>query len=42
MTILTGVFDPPPDLLTVPWVYLILLAVAATASQWLLLLLVHV
>lgn len=33
VTILTGIFDPPPDLLTVPWVYLILLTVAAIVSM---------
>lgn len=30
--VLTGVFDPPPDSLSVPWGYLTLLAVAAVAS----------
>jgi putative ABC transport system permease protein len=30
--LLTGVFDPPPDRLTVPWVYLGLLIAAAAAS----------
>lgn len=30
--VLTGVFDPPPDILSVPWNYLILLAVAASVS----------
>ncbi|MGH2412148.1 MAG: FtsX-like permease family protein, partial [Microcystaceae cyanobacterium] len=30
--VLTGVFDPPPDLLYVPWTYLVLLAVAASVS----------
>jgi len=30
--LLTGVFDPPPDFLSVPWTYLILLAVAASTS----------
>ncbi len=33
VSILTGIFDPPPDLLTVPWVYLILLTVAAIVSM---------
>lgn len=32
VTILTGVFDPPPEILAIPWVYLILLAAAAVAS----------
>lgn len=30
--VLTGVFDPPPELLSVPWFYLLLLAGAAIAS----------
>ncbi|MBE9020449.1 FtsX-like permease family protein, partial [Chroococcidiopsidales cyanobacterium LEGE 13417] len=30
--VLTGVFDPPPELLSVPWVYLVLLTGAAIAS----------
>lgn len=30
--VLTGVFDPPPEFLSVPWVYLVLLAGAAIAS----------
>jgi putative ABC transport system permease protein len=30
--VLTGVFDPPPDFLYVPWTYLILLTIAATVS----------
>ncbi len=30
--LLTGVFDPPPQGLSVPWIYLVLLAAAATAS----------
>jgi putative ABC transport system permease protein len=30
--VLTGVFDPPPELLSVPWVYLQILAGAAIAS----------
>jgi putative ABC transport system permease protein len=33
VTILTGVFDPPPEVLTVPWTYLALLAVAAIVSM---------
>ena len=28
--ILTGVFDPPPEGLSVPWLYLLILGVAAT------------
>ncbi len=28
--ILTGVFDPPPEAMSVPWLYLLILAVAAT------------
>lgn len=31
--VLTGVFDPPPDFLSVPWNYLLLLAVAASLSS---------
>ncbi len=30
--VLTGVFDPPPDFLSIPWTYLLLLAVAASVS----------
>ena len=30
--VLTGVFDPPPDALTIPWGYLIALVVVALAS----------
>ena len=30
--VLTGVFDPPPDFLSVPWKYLVLLVVAASVS----------
>jgi ABC-type multidrug transport system fused ATPase/permease subunit len=30
--VLTGVFDPPPDFLYVPWTYLMLLTVAASLS----------
>ena len=33
VTVLTGVFDPPPEVLAVPWVYLIVLVVAAVASM---------
>jgi hypothetical protein len=33
VTILTGVFDPPPEVLTVPWIYLALLALAAITSM---------
>jgi putative ABC transport system permease protein len=33
VTILTGIFDPPPDLLAVPWIYLILLIVTAIVSM---------
>ena len=29
---LTGVFDPPPEVLSVPWLYLSALAVAALGS----------
>jgi putative ABC transport system permease protein len=30
--VLTGVFDPPPDVLTVPWGYLGALVIVALAS----------
>jgi putative ABC transport system permease protein len=30
--LLTGVFDPPPDQLTVPWIYLTILFAAAAVS----------
>ena len=33
VTILTGVFDPPPEILAIPWVYLVLLAASAIASM---------
>jgi putative ABC transport system permease protein len=33
VTILTGVFDPPPEILAVPWLYLILMAAAAIVSM---------
>jgi len=33
VTVLTGVFDPPPEVLAVPWVYLLVLVVAAVASM---------
>jgi putative ABC transport system permease protein len=29
---LTGVFDPPPESLSVPWLYLTLLVIAAAVS----------
>jgi putative ABC transport system permease protein len=32
VTVLMGVFDPPPDALAVPWAYLALLAVAAVGA----------
>jgi putative ABC transport system permease protein len=32
VTVLTGVFDPPPEVLTVPWAYLGLLIIAAVVS----------
>jgi putative ABC transport system permease protein len=32
VTVLKGVFDPPPESLSVPWAYLALLALAAVAS----------
>ena len=32
VAVLTGVFDPPPSALTVPWSYLALLAVAVVGS----------
>jgi putative ABC transport system permease protein len=32
VTVLTGVFDPPPDALTVPWGYLIAVAAATIAA----------
>jgi putative ABC transport system permease protein len=32
VTILTGVFDPPPEVLSIPWPYLVLMAAAAIAS----------
>jgi len=32
VTLLTGVFDPPPQSLSVPWIYLAVLAAAAIAS----------
>jgi len=32
VTLLTGVFDPPPQTLAVPWLYLTVLGVAAAAS----------
>jgi putative ABC transport system permease protein len=33
VTILTGVFDPPPETLSIPWLYLVLMAAAAIASM---------
>jgi putative ABC transport system permease protein len=33
VTILTGVFDPPPELLSIPWLYLVLLTAAALVSM---------
>jgi putative ABC transport system permease protein len=33
VTILTGVFDPPPELLSIPWLYLVLLTTAALVSM---------
>jgi putative ABC transport system permease protein len=30
--VLTGVFDPPPDFLTIPWVYLLAVGVAVVAT----------
>jgi putative ABC transport system permease protein len=33
VTILTGVFDPPPEILAIPWAYLALLAAAALISM---------
>lgn len=33
VTVLTGVFDPPPEILSVPWLYLVLLTMAALASM---------
>jgi putative ABC transport system permease protein len=30
--ILTGVFDPPPEAMSIPWTYLVLLAIAAVIS----------
>ena len=32
VTILTGVFDPPPEILAIPWLYLLLLAVTSVIS----------
>jgi putative ABC transport system permease protein len=32
VTVLTGVFDPPPEALAVPWAYLALLVVAALGA----------
>jgi putative ABC transport system permease protein len=33
VTILTGVFDPPPELLAIPWLYLFLLSAAAILAM---------
>lgn len=33
VTILTGVFDPPPEILSIPWPYLVLMVAAAIASM---------
>jgi putative ABC transport system permease protein len=33
VTILTGVFDPPPEVLSIPWPYLVLMVAAAIASM---------
>ena len=33
VTILTGVFDPPPEALNIPWFYLLLLVAAAIVSM---------
>jgi putative ABC transport system permease protein len=33
VTILTRVFDPPPEILSIPWLYLVLMATAAIASM---------
>ena len=30
--VLTGVFDPPPDVLSIPWLYLATLSAAVIAS----------
>jgi putative ABC transport system permease protein len=30
--LLTGVFDPPPDHLSVPWLYLVVVALATTGA----------
>jgi putative ABC transport system permease protein len=30
--VLTGVFDPPPDFLTIPWVYLLAVGFAVVAT----------
>jgi putative ABC transport system permease protein len=38
---LTGIFDPPPEALAVPWRYMALLALAAAASTVLAVLAVH-
>jgi putative ABC transport system permease protein len=33
VTILTGVFDPPPEVLAIPWIYLVVMTLAAIASM---------
>ena len=33
VTVLTGVFDPPPEILSVPWIYLVLLVATAIAAM---------
>ncbi len=33
VTVLTGIFDPPPEILSVPWIYLALLVAIAIASM---------
>ncbi|EFH84543.1 FtsX-like permease family protein [Ktedonobacter racemifer] len=33
VTILTGVFDPPPEALSIPWIYLVLMAAASIVSM---------
>jgi putative ABC transport system permease protein len=33
VTILTGVFDPPPEILSIPWLYLVLLTASASVSM---------
>ncbi len=33
VTILTGVFDPPPEVLAIPWIFLVVMTAAAIASM---------